>query len=90
MTITFIALISNITFDDNDRVYLRKFKVNYWLNVDTLSNMKLIEKVQNGGWRLIIAGGNNENDQVGEEPIGEEQELPTTPSDPIMPKSSFK
>lgn len=49
MIITFIAWKLEITFNDSDRVYLRKLKVTYSLNVDALSKIKMIEKVQIGG-----------------------------------------
>lgn len=55
----------------------------------------MIEKDQNGRWHLIMAIGNNEENQLGDEQldkkqIGEEQEMLVMPIIPTMPKSSSR
>lgn len=36
MIATFIVLNLEISFEDNDRAHLRKFKVNHWINTNAL------------------------------------------------------
>lgn len=57
MLVTFIVLKLDITFDDSDKEYIKKIKATHQLNVDALSKMKKIEKVENGGWRLLKVKG---------------------------------
>lgn len=48
MIVIFITLNLEITFHDSDIVYLRKFKATHKFNVDALSKIKIIKRVQNG------------------------------------------
>lgn len=57
MVVTFITLNLEITFDDSDKAYLRKFKATHQLNVVAILKIRMTEKVQKYGWCLIIVGG---------------------------------
>lgn len=42
--INFITLKLGLTFDDDDKEQLKKFKATHWLNEDTLFKIRMIKK----------------------------------------------
>lgn len=65
--VTFIAISLQVSLEESDKAFIREFKANQWIKIDALSKMRLIEKVQGGRWRLILAKGNKEENQPEDE-----------------------